>query len=142
VASDSEQIGLLAEEAVKLANAVDRLNEDMSEQVVALSNVIKRDRRRLIVLAVSVVLDIVLSIAVAFFAFTATSAKSTAEQNRHDARVTCQATNEARVQQIQLWDFVLNLSASGMQTPAEKARAQQFRAYVARVFAPRDCGQL
>jgi len=139
---ERQQVRLLAEEAEKLAVAVDKLNVDMSEQVVAMVKIVKRDRRLIRGLAISVALDILLSIGIAFIAVTATSAKSQAEEAQDNARVSCLAANETRLAQIQLWDYVLSLASPGSQTPAQKAQIEQFRIYVAQVFAQRDCDNL
>ena len=56
----------------------------------------------------------------------------------------CQAGNEARAQQIQLWQFVVHISKTPPhQTPAQAAQrartVRAFEAYLHRVLAPRDC---
>jgi hypothetical protein len=139
---EQQQVQTLAEEAQKLAVAVEKLNDDMSEQVVALSKVVKHDRQLIKGLVISVTLDILLSIGIAFIAITATSAKSQAEEAQDNARIGCLAANETRIAQIQLWDYVLSLASPSSQTPAQKAQIEQFRIYVAQVFAQRDCDNL
>ena len=56
----------------------------------------------------------------------------------------CQAGNEARAQQVQLWQFVVHISRTPPhQTPAQAAQrartVRAFEAYLHRVLAPRDC---
>jgi hypothetical protein len=63
-----------------------------------------------------------------------------AEVTRDNALRTCQAGNDTRAAQVSVWNYVLDLSAaSAPQTPQQKARAEQFRTYVAKTFAARDC---
>lgn len=137
---DDGQVADLVREAERLAGAIEKLNADLADAVVALGKIVQRDRRRVRILAASVILDIVLSIAVGFFAVTAVSAKDQAEQNRTNSRIACLAGNDARAGQIQLWDYVLSVSASKSPTPEEKARTETFRVYVKNLFKPRDCG--
>ena len=136
---DDGQVGDLVREADRLAAAIEKLNADLAEAVVALGKIVQRDRRRVRILIASVIFDLVLSVAVGFFAVTAVSAKGQSEENRNTSRIACQAGNDARAGQIQLWDYVLSVSSNKGQTAEEKARAEAFRSYVKNLFKPRDC---
>ena len=79
------------------------------------------------------------------------SAASTLAQQNHTAQiVTCQAGNQAREQNEQLWTFLINLSvaqpARPGETAAEKAAGERLirllRGKVSATFAPRDCQKL
>jgi hypothetical protein len=131
----------LAQEAERLAVAVDKLNEDMADQVTALSLVAKRNRFLIEVLGVVVALLILVSVGLGFVALQTNRALDTAEQNRSNARLTCLVSNETRAAQIQLWEYVLSLP-TGPQTPERKERIRQFRLYLNQVFAPRNCDDL
>ena len=52
----------------------------------------------------------------------------------------CQAGNEARAEQIQLWQFVVHISKSAPHQAAQHARAvRAFEAYRHHVFRPSNC---
>ena len=56
----------------------------------------------------------------------------------------CQLGNESRAQQVQLWEFVIQISHSPPhESAAHKAQRErtirQFVAHLHKVFAPRDC---
>lgn len=53
----------------------------------------------------------------------------------------CQATNTARAQQIDLWDFLIRLSKPPA-TAQGRALIAEFVAHLHQVFAPRDCATL
>ena len=59
----------------------------------------------------------------------------------------CQSGNEARAQQVGLWQFIITISKpppheSAAQERARLAALRSFNAYLHRVFAPRDCRRL
>ena len=58
----------------------------------------------------------------------------------------CRAGNEARAQQVILWEHILRIArAPAHETPAHArdrlATERAFEAYVHKVFAPRDCSK-
>jgi len=72
------------------------------------------------------------------------SAVRSARASSASAVQLCEAGNEARAQQVQLWLFVIALSPPPpRETAAARAARQKvittFLAYVRSVFAPRDC---
>ena len=59
----------------------------------------------------------------------------------------CESGNEARAQQVQLWEHIITISAPPpAQTPAQRKAHEQltagFQRYLKQVFALRDCGHL
>lgn len=52
----------------------------------------------------------------------------------------CQAGNEARRNQIDLWTYVIQISAKPNQTQAQKDTVARFEVRLHQIFAPRDCG--
>lgn len=57
----------------------------------------------------------------------------------------CQAGNVVRAQQTGLWDYIISLPpAKGSPPPTaqQEQRVAAFRAYLGKVFAPRDCSHL
>jgi hypothetical protein len=107
----------------------------------------QRSRRLIIGLAVSIVLDVLLSAAVGLLAIQAVStsnraneANSLASRNAQNQLITCQAGNESRAAQVQLWNYVLDLAARNPnQSPDQVERLKQFRAYLTTALGPRDC---
>lgn len=69
-----------------------------------------------------------------------------AARNAASIRQLCLAGNEARAQQVTLWDHVITITLPPpRETPAQRrhrlAAERAFEAYVHRVFAPRDCSR-
>lgn len=61
----------------------------------------------------------------------------------HDQQVaTCQSGNESRKLQVQLWDYVLGFPPSRPRTEAQDKQIADFKAYVHKTFAPRDCSKI
>lgn len=105
-----------------------------------------RNRHMIWALAISLMFDILMSVLFAFVAIQAsnasdraTEATSAAAQNRQNARVSCIAGNEARAAQVNLWNYVLDLSRRPNETPEQTKRIDDFRKYVHIVFAQRNC---
>jgi hypothetical protein len=92
-------------------------------------------------LAVSLILDVTLTVVVALVAVQAHSASDTASQAYASNQALCTATNSSRLQQIELWSYLLDLT-KGPETPAEKKVIDEFTTYLHKVFAPRDCARL
>ena len=66
--------------------------------------------------------------------------------NANKASITqlCQSGNEARAQQVQLWEFVIHISKPPPhETPAHRAQRERtvarFVTHLHHVFAPRNC---
>lgn len=129
--------------AGELTKSVETLNTSVGH----LREYSRRSRRLIWLTAVGLTLDLALSIALVFVAVQAnnasnraTEATSSAAQNRQNARIACEVGNQARVVQIQLWTYVLDLAKkSPNQTPAQQQQIAQFRVYLQEVFAPRNC---
>lgn len=115
---------------------------NLTDQIHALRTYSQRSRRLIWGLVVSLLLDVLLSVAVAVIAVQANEATSTANQNRQTQIATCEAGNQSRALQLQLWTYVLDLSAqSPRDYPGKDQQLAQFRDYIARTFAPRDCSR-
>lgn len=114
---------------------------DLRDEIGALRTYGRHNRRYIWGLIVSLLLDLILSIVVAFFAVQATEASSLANQNRQTQRATCEAGNQARAVSRQLWNYVLDLSSKTPenQAPERKQRIEQFRQYMESAYAQRDC---
>ena len=132
-------------DAVPLAAVLDALNATTAElnatkaEVQRLRTYGRRNRK-------FIIFDIALTLALTGVGAVSVHAVQSADSANAAQSALCQAGNIARAQQVQLWGFVLNISApakgSPPQTPAQKARIAAFRAYLARDFASRDCSHL
>lgn len=97
-----------------------------------------------------VIVDVVLTVLLAGVGGLSVHAASQADQNRTAQIVTCQASNQARAQNEQLWTYLINLSTSQPprpgETSAQKAASKTLisllRAKVSATFAARDCQKL
>ena len=123
--------------------------EVMAAELGKLSAYTHRTRRMTWGLAISLALDLILTVAIAGLAYQAHDASDAAAVARNATVISCQQTNVARGQSLQLWDFLLNLSAASQpanETPAQKAAGEKLlatlRAKVSATFAPRDCQKL
>ncbi len=127
----------LTRQAVALTESVDTLGQTVAE----LAGRLRRSRIALAWTVAGLTLDLLLSVALGFVAVQAKNASDTADTNTTNARLACEAGNQGRETQIQLWTYVLNLAAQGAAepTPAQAKQIAEFRAYISRVFAPRDC---
>lgn len=133
-----------------LADVADELNTSvvkLRDSVRDLTHYGRRNRQLIYITAVSIVLVVLLGVALAFVAVDARQASQRAEdasslarRNTENARLTCEAGNEARRLQIQLWTYVLDLSSSRPNlTVGQRQQIAQFRRYLATTYAPRDC---
>jgi methyl-accepting chemotaxis protein len=134
----------LARQANELARSVDQL----STSVDALAASQRRVKHAVAGIIGVVALVVILSAVVVFVAADAREASRRAEQanslavkNAQAAKVTCESGNEARRVSRQMWTYVLDLSTSTGKLTAEQYRqVRTFRAYLATVYADRDCG--
>jgi len=120
----------------------------MSERLDAAVARERRTRRIAWGLAVSVLVDVVFTVVVTLIAIQAhhaSTAASNASMRAQHASASnlalCRASNVARHQQIELWDFLLQL-AHGPETPQQKRNINAFRMHLDAIFAPRDCTAL
>lgn len=116
---------------------------DLGQDIKTLHSYGHRNRRMIWGLAVSLVLDIALSIVVAVVAVKASQTNSLAQQNRVASVATCVSGNQARAVSMQLWTYVLDISQKSPTTasPDKQKQIQDFRAYMLAAYAPRDCAQ-
>lgn len=135
------------DEALVAASRLEESMDELSSQVQALHSYGHRNRSMIRWLAVSLLLDLVLSAVLGVVALQANSASdrateatSTAAQNQQNAKIGCEAANQGRTAQIQLWGYVLDASMQNPKlTAAQRAQLEGLRTYVGQVFAQRDC---
>jgi hypothetical protein len=124
-----------------LLDRSDALDERIanSSDVDALVKASRRNWLLIRILAVSVALDLALSAGVGYLAVQARQTAAQANSIQAQARTACAAANQARAGQIQLWHYVLDMTAATSRTPEQQQQAARFRAYIDELFAPRRC---
>lgn len=136
----------LSKQAAQLAVQV----EGLSRSVSALARKQRQDRGMLWAVVTGLCLHLAALVLIGVVAVRANeaakradSAYAVAEANKEAARLTCEANNQGRATQVQLWTYVLDLSAQANPVPTREQalRIAQFRTYIQRVFAPRDCSK-
>lgn len=137
-----DRVAELTRAANELVGEMRRLNVDSGQQLVTLTRRSSRDRKMIYTLAASLALDLLLTVAIFLVAVRADNASNRADQVHAQQVATCQNSNEARRVQVQLWDYILSLPAPRPRTDEQERQLLQFRAYVHRVFAPRDCSRI
>ena len=133
----------LLQAAVNLQDSMGALGNDIQD----LRDYGKHNRHMIIVLAVSLGFSVLLSAFLVVVAVQANHASAKAAAATSEARInrqaqvtSCLAGNQARQVSAQLWTYVLDrIAANPDSTPESKRQVTQFRAYVKRAYALRDC---
>ncbi len=103
----------------------------------------RRNRVMIWVTIVSLALDLLLTAGLAVVSVQARDAASSAAASSQAQMALCQASNVARAQQVELWDYVIGLSAAKKpQTASQRQTTVAFAAHLRKLFAPRDCAHL
>lgn len=123
--------------------------EGLSGSVTALARKQRRDRALLVWVFAGLCVSLVALVLVGFVAVRANNAAkdadaahTLAESNKAAAQLTCEAGNQSRATQVQLWSYVLTMFAGNNNTtltPEQRQRLAEFHLYVQQVFKPRDC---
>ena len=65
------------------------------------------------------------------------------DENKQNAITSCENANDSRAAQRALWGFILQASAANKdKTPQQRKTADEFGAWVNKLFAERDCTNL
>jgi len=99
-----------------------------------------RNRAMIWTLAVAVVA--LLTAGIVITGVQASKASDLAKQVHATQVSNCQQSNVTRVQTLEIWDYVLAVPPSAPLTAQQKKIRADFRAFVHRVFAPRDCSKI
>ena len=134
--------GLLAavEKLTASNDAVSGQLESLKAESVEHRRYGRRNRHLIWVLAAAVVL--LLTAGIVVNAVRASNASDLARQVHATQVSTCQQGNVTRLQQLQIWDYVLAVPPTKPPTAREKAVRADFKGFVHRVFAPRDCSKI
>lgn len=125
-----------------LTEAINSLHADLSNLRYDLNSVTlygTRSRRLIRAAAISIVLDVILSLALGFISFQAREASHNAASA---IKLNCQSGNEARANQIELWTAVFALPQARPPSPDAAFAYDQLRTHINDIFAPRDCNAL
>jgi len=118
-------------------DAISTMLDKVSRRIEAVAGRERRTRLLAVGMLVSFALDIVLTVVVTVLSVNALSQASSIHQSQLAA---CSISNQTRVEQITLWDYVVQLSS---QNPnANKAQLSQFEAFVKKTFQPVNCAQV
>lgn len=120
------------------------LNRTMGElhaKVRELKTASDHNRRMIWSIAIPLLLDLVLSVALGIVAVEAFAATSAAAEVKRSARITCLATNETHKVDLALWTYVLRTASQAEPplTAQQKRQIKDFQSYVNREFAQQDC---
>jgi hypothetical protein len=135
-------------EALETAKNLTGALQEIGGQVASLTAAVRRSRHLIIGLAVSLCIDVALTIVVAVFAVqahdanaSAIAAKDAAGVAAQDNKNLCLSSNVARAQQIKPWQDLLALSAPP-RTAEQKHLIDLFLADLATIYAPRNCNHI
>lgn len=120
------------------------LNKELEEnpvetQVEALARADKRQSRQVIILAITVAFDVLLTIGFGYITFRTHQLANQAETNEVAIVRNCETANDSRRNQRELWSYVISLTPSEPRTSEQTARVEAFQTFVDKTFAIRDC---
>lgn len=111
----------------------------IDEQIATLTAADSRRRGQVRLLAISLVLDLLLTIGFGFVTVRTNRLANQAENNRDSILRNCITANESRANNKKLWDYLFVQTASNPRTPQQAEAIAEFRDFVNETFAPRDC---
>lgn len=110
-------------------------NSDLGDAVASLFKEARRAKRRQLILAISIALDLILT--AGFFVV-----YKQANTNHQIIVNDCYSRNESRANNKQLWDYLFALPPEKPPTATEQAQIDKFRDFVNETFAPKDCTKI
>lgn len=99
----------------------------------------KRRSRQLHLLTATVILTLLLTIGLSVVSYKLYHITKLSQSTQTAVVLNCETANDSRRNQKELWDFVFALPALEPPTVEEQARAAQFKAFIGKTFALRDC---
>lgn len=132
-----------ATELATAANEVVRAIDSLRKEIASAQKYGRRNRVLIWAVALSVVLDLLLSVALIGMFQRTSNAVKLANRASSAQMISCHAGNEARGLQTQLWETILAFPPSIGETAAaakeREERTSKFRAYIKDAFAQQDC---
>ena len=131
-------------EAAQVAKGLTESLKGMTRELARLNEYGRTNRHLILVTFVSIALDLILTFLLVFTYGTARSASEAAAAQHATLISACQAGNQTRAEQIQLWTHLAAVSTPPPNaTAAQKAKDRQQIAvllrYIHHVFAAKDC---
>lgn len=136
-------------EPITEPTAADRYDEAVSAieaPVIELYERANRNRMMIRLLAISIVLDVVLSVVTGFATIYAIHASNVANSATKAAGIACTSRNDFKALDLARWQYIVKLSAGNAPktaTPAEKAatakQTKDFEAFIGKADAPEAC---
>ena len=129
--------GTLGGEVLTRLEAISGTLENVSKRIEAVAERERRTRLLAVGMLGSFVLDIVLTVIVTVLSVNALSQASAVHQAQLAA---CASSNQIRVEQIMLWNYVVQLSSHSPNS--DPAALAKFEAFVKKTFKPVDCAKV
>jgi hypothetical protein len=132
---------------VARAASLEQAMNALGAKIGALVQYGRRNRHLIILLAISIVFDLILSVALGVVAVGAHNASDRATVATSGVKANCQTGNTVRAEEVQLWDYIIGVSNSQPPPPGrtpeqQKQIVDQFLDHLHTIFAPRDCNHL
>lgn len=119
----------LGPDPLKTAQDLQRALEGMTDQLGRVQVSLRRGRRVIAALAVSLIIDVALTVVVSI----------TAAQVHATQISSCQTGNQTRAKEILLWEHLAALSITPETTAKQRAADDQLLAFIRVTFAPKNC---
>lgn len=113
-------------------------DSDLSKAVEVLVKDAKKRKRNEKILAISILLDVLLTLGLGLVSIQTHRIAVKADTNRNALIRTCESGNEARKNNREIWDYVLEITANA----PPNAQREKFISKVNATFAPRDCSSI
>lgn len=145
--STGDSGGVLGPDPVQTARDLQAALEGMTGQLAAVKATVRRSRRVIIALAVSLLLDVCLTVGVTVAAVQSGDASGRAGDavaQLHASNLSaCRQANVNRAQDIAIWDtFLSELAPPAARTAAVKAKLAVINTAIRVKDTPRDCARL
>lgn len=114
-------------------------DNDIDKGIEALSKGVSRQRRTIRFLIIAFALDFILSIGLIAVAIKTNEALQLSQNNKEAVVANCETANEARKNNRALWDYILAIPTPNAPTIEQQKNRTDFKAFVDKTFAPRDC---
>jgi uncharacterized iron-regulated membrane protein len=131
-------------EGTNLEERDNALNEEIAkhpaeESIEVLVKDARRRTRQLHILTATVILVIIMLLGLAGVSYKLYQISKLAQSNKAAVVANCETANDSRQNNKALWDFVFALPPDQPPTPEQAQRAAEFKGFVAKTFALRDC---
>lgn len=115
---------------------------DVEEQIGALAKEGKRTRKLVLYLAISVGVNVALTIVLAVVFYNQNIIQDKLIKNQNNIVASCNAGNEFRRSNLRIWDYLLDQPPTVPRTIDEQRQLNKFRNIVTDTFRLRDCEKL